>query len=136
MEHATILVLSTKLGAQGLEGAVPIDPKRSGRPSGSCSSLRKRLAENCKMLNRLALAGGEFFYGRECFGMIDVECCFVGIAPWIRMIFISERCINFTPPGSAAAPQAIDCASLGNCSEPSRERAAWIVSLTRLVNGE
>jgi hypothetical protein len=54
-------VLYTKLSAQRVKGAMPIDPQRPGRPSGGRSSLRKRLAHQCETLNCLALPGGEIF---------------------------------------------------------------------------
>jgi hypothetical protein len=43
-------VPSSELGAQGFEGAMPIYPKRSGRPSGNRCSLCKRLRLECEML--------------------------------------------------------------------------------------
>jgi hypothetical protein len=48
---------SSELGTQGFEGAMPIYPKRSGRPSGNRCRLRQRLGSECEMLHRLTLPG-------------------------------------------------------------------------------
>ena len=117
-----ISVLSTELGAQGLEGAMPIDPKRSGGPSSRRCSLRERLALERKMLHRLSLAGRQFADGRiELLGMTDLECCLLGIPAWIGLTFIGEWRMNFTFLSPTAAAQPVDRTPLGNGSEPSCE---------------
>ena len=116
---------------------MPIDPKRSGGPSSRRCSLRERLALERKMLHCLALPGREFADGRiEHFGMTDLERCLLGIPARIRMTLISERRMNFAFSGPTASAQPVDRTPLGNGSEPSCERAARIVGLTRLMNGQ
>jgi hypothetical protein len=112
----------SKLGAQGLEGAMPIDPKRSGGPSSRRCSLRERLALERKMLHRFALPGREFADGRiEHFGMTDLERCLLGIPARISVILISEWLMNFARSGPTFAAQSVDRTPLGNGSEPSCE---------------
>src|ERR1700761_3036731 len=112
----------SKFGTQGLEGAMPIDPKRSSRPSSRRCSLRERLALKRKMLHRLALPGREFVDGRiEHFGTTDLECCLLGIAPRISITLISEWLMDFAFSGPTATAQPVDRPPLGNRSEPSCE---------------
>src|SRR5260370_17281351 len=68
--------------------------------------------------------------------MVDVKCRFFGIVASIRMVFVSEWCVNFTISGPADAAQSVDRTPLRNGSEPSCERTIWIVGLARPVNGE
>ena len=64
-------------------------------PVAACS-LRERLALEREMLHCLALPGRKFTDGQiECLGTVDLECCFLGITAWIRLIFIGEWRINF-----------------------------------------
>src|SRR5208282_2445467 len=100
-ERTMISVLSTELGTQGLEGAMPIDPERSGGPSSSRCSLHERLALEREMLHRLALPGRELADGQiEYLSAVGLECCFLGITAWIRVVFIGKCRINFAgfPP--------------------------------------
>src|SRR5689334_3487962 len=68
--------------------------------------------------------------------MVDVECCFLSSAAWIRMVFVSEWCVNFTRSRPADAPQYVDRTPLRNGSEPGCKWAVRIVGLPRAVNGE
>src|SRR5271169_7247048 len=68
--------------------------------------------------------------------MVALECRFLRISAWIRMVFISEWRINFASPGPASAAQPVNGTPLRNGSEPGRERTVRIVGLPRLMNGE
>jgi hypothetical protein len=50
--------------------------------------------------------------------MVDMKCHFLGIVAWVRMVFVSEWCVNFTGSSLADAPQYVDRTPLRNGSEP------------------
>ena len=83
---------------------MPIDPERSGGFSGGRCSLRERLALEREMLHCLSLPGRKFTDGQvEGLGMVDLDCCFLGITAGIRLTFIGERRMNFAFSGPTAA---------------------------------
>ena len=108
-------MLSMDVRLQGLKGPMPIYPERSDRPSEQ--SLRPVQAIGTGMRYAQPLRAADL---RVCprpnrhFGLVDVECWLLGTAAWIRMVFVSEWCVNFMGSHPASAPQSVDRTPLRN----------------------